>query len=485
MVLNKRYGMNWQTVIGLEVHAQLKTNSKLFSSAATAYGAPPNSQTNFIDAGFPGILPVLNQQAVHMAIQFGLAINAVINNNSFFERKNYFYPDLPKGYQISQFQRPIVGEGYLDIETEENHTKKVTIVRAHLEEDAGKLLHETQANYTGVDLNRAGTPLLEIVTAPCLYSAKEAVSYLKTLHQLLRFLNICDGNMQEGSFRCDVNLSLRRLGEEKLGVRTELKNLNSFRFIEKAIYYEEQRHQDLLEAGQSLIQETRLYCPDTNRTQVMRNKENENDYRYFTDPDLLPIEITANDLKHIKENMPLLPAEIKRWLEEEDKLSSVDTEFLLTSPALVALYNDLKTQSHAPAKIIVNWLKGPYIAALNEQNLTFEHQLIATDLLASLLDRLADNVIPTSIAKTIFAALLKKPQPIDALIAASGYEQTTDNTALEKIIRSIIDNHPEQAADYRAGKEKLLSFFVGQVMKQTKGQFDPARVNALVQECLK
>lgn len=295
--------MAWDTVIGLEVHVQLRTKSKLFSGAATAFGAAANTQTCFIDAGLPGVLPVLNQQAVQMAIQFGLAINATINNYSYFERKNYFYPDLPKGYQISQFQRPIVANGYLNIELE-GYEKRVEIVRAHLEEDAGKSLHEAHAQYTGIDLNRAGTALLEIVTAPCLTSAEEAVSYLKALHLLVRFLGICDGNMQEGSFRCDVNISLKPRGSEKLGTRSEIKNLNSFRFIEKAIRYEQARHQDLLESGQAIYQETRLYCPNSNTTQVMRSKENENDYRYFPDPDLLPIQILAQDLAEIKQAMP-------------------------------------------------------------------------------------------------------------------------------------------------------------------------------------
>lgn len=476
--------MSWQTVIGLEVHAQLKTNSKLFSGSATTYGASPNSQTSFIDAGLPGVLPVLNQKAVYMAIQFGLAIGAEINNFSFFERKNYFYPDLPKGYQISQFQHPIVSNGHLEIVGDDDTLKKVMIVRAHLEEDAGKLLHDTHTKYTGIDLNRAGTPLLEIVTAPCLFSAKEAIHYLKNLHQLLRFLDICDGNMQEGSFRCDVNLSLRPRGQKELGVRTELKNLNSFRFIEKAIQYEEQRHQDCLETGQQIIQETRLYSPEANRTEVLRTKENENDYRYFPDPDLLPIEISETDLNQIKATLPELPTRIKQRLYQEG-LSGEDIEFLLATPATLQLYDDLHKESHAPAKLIINWLKGPYAATLKEKNRSFDEPLISLSLLGCLLDRLADDVIPSHIAKTIFHQLLKEPKPIDELIKASGYEQQRDSSVLEKLVRELIAAHPQQAADYRAGKEKLLTFFVGQIMKQTKGQFNPNEVNALVKACLK
>lgn len=470
--------MTWQTVIGLEVHAQLKTRSKLFSSSSTVYGASANSQTSFIDAGLPGVLPVLNQEAVRMAIQFGLAIDAEINNNSFFERKNYFYPDLPKGYQISQFQRPIVGSGYLDIDS----NRKIHIVRAHLEEDAGKSLHDAHPNYTGIDLNRAGNPLLEIVTAPCLFSASEAINYLKTLHQLLQFLGICDGNMQEGSFRCDVNLSLKPKGSEQLGTRTELKNLNSFRFIEKAIYYEQERHQDILEAGHQVVQETRLYCPDTNTTQVLRSKENENDYRYFPDPDLLPIHITAEDIATIKANMSASPRDVRKRLEDEDRLSTENIDFLLNSRATFLFYEDVKRQTKAKPKAVVNWLKGIYTAALNSQHLSFDHPPVSAKALACLLDRLNDNVIPNNLAKDIFTKLLEGSQSVDELIASSGYQAQNDTKALEDMIRTIIKNHPQQAADYRAGKEKLLAFFVGQVMKQTKGQVDPGQINMLVRK---
>ena len=471
--------MIWETVIGLEVHAQLKTKSKLFSGAATAYGAHPNSQTSYIDAGLPGVLPVLNQQAVHMAIKFGLAIHAEINDLSYFERKNYFYPDLPKGYQISQFQRPIVGNGYLEIEG----GRQIHIVRAHLEEDAGKSLHETHSSHTGIDLNRAGTPLLEIVTAPCLSSASEVIHYLKTLHQLLRFLDICDGNMQEGSFRCDVNLSLKPKGQVPLGIRTELKNLNSFRYIEKAIYHEQQRHQEILEGGGTISQETRFYCPNTDSTDVLRSKENENDYRYFPDPDLLPIKISEKDKLAIQSIMPPLPAVIKQRLQQTDGLNDDLIEFLLSTPATFKFYDEVKQVSLANPNLIVNWLKGAYTAALNERGLTFEKPPIAAKDLADLLNQLNDKRISTQAAKVIFAALLTGNQSVNDLINASNNQQE-DTQLIETIISSTIEKHPEQAADYRAGKEKLLSFFVGQVMKQMKGQADPAEINRLLRKFL-
>ena len=475
--------MNWETVIGLEVHAQLKTNSKLFSNSPTLFGASPNSQTNFIDAGLPGVLPVLNQKAVHMAVQFGLSIGASIQDLSYFERKNYFYPDLPKGYQISQLQRPIVSNGHLDINIG-NQTKRVTIERAHLEEDAGKSLHEAHRTYTGIDLNRAGMPLLEIVTTPCLFSAEEAINYLRALRQLVQFLGICDGNMQEGSFRCDVNLSLRPEGSTTLGTRTELKNLNSFRFIEKAIAVEQNRHQDLLETGHTIIQETRLYNPDTNTTHAMRSKENENDYRYFPDPDLLPIKITTDDLAQIKATLPLLPEAIKHRLISEDLLSEEDVDFLLSSPAVFQYYDAVKSISHATTKIIVNWLKGAYQAALNEQGRDFDNPPITADIFACLLDRLTDQTISAKFAKQIFAKLMTGAHDIDAMIAAEGHEHISDNALIENIIKTAIEENPQQVSDYRAGKEKLLAFFVGIVMKQTKGAADPAQVNALLRKYL-
>lgn len=472
--------MTFETVIGIEVHAQLKTCSKLFSSAATAYGAPANTQASFIDAGLPGVLPVLNQEAVRLAIQFGLSIGAVINDLSYFERKNYFYADLPKGYQISQFQRPIIGPGHLDILKDDGTIKKIDIQRAHLEEDAGKSLHDIHPTHTGIDLNRAGTPLLEIVTTPCIFSASEAISYLKTLHQLLRFLDICDGNMQEGSFRCDINLSLRPMGETQLGTRTELKNLNSFRFIEKAIHHEQCRHQDLLESGQKITQETRLYCPKTNSTQVLRNKENENDYRYFPDPDLLPIKITESFIADVLANCPERPSEIRQRLLDVDHLSMDDVDFLLTSRATIQYYDEVKGLSRAPVKTIANWLKGSYSALLNEKGLSLAHPPVSAKDLAHLLDHLANKTINTQLSKVIFAQLASGSQSIEALISHSISTLQNDDHVLEDIICKLLEQHPQQVEDYRAGKEKLLAFFVGQVMKQTKGQLDASKINALI-----
>ncbi|QMT60091.1 Asp-tRNA(Asn)/Glu-tRNA(Gln) amidotransferase subunit GatB [Legionella sp. PC997] len=476
--------MEWDTVIGLEVHAQLKTKSKLFSGASTAFGSDPNSQTCFIDAGFPGVLPVLNQEAVLMAIQFGLAIQADINDQSVFERKNYFYPDLPKGYQISQFQKPIVSNGKLTITLNDDSEKEILIVRAHLEEDAGKSLHGIHSGFSGIDLNRAGTPLLEIVTAPCLFSSHEAVSYLKKLHQLVQFLGICDGNMQEGSFRCDVNLSLKPKGSSVLGTRTELKNLNSFRFIEKAIAYEQARHQDILESGQQIVQETRLYNPDTHTTQPMRSKENENDYRYFPDPDLLPIQITRFLIAEVKNKLPDLPDKIHAELKNIPSLNEGDIHFILSSPATYQFFKSIKAQCRASEKMIINWLKGQYAAALNEEGLTFETPRVSAELMAHLLNKLHDSVISLNNARSIFALLWTGEKDIEAIIAREGYGQVDDTALWEDMIIQLIQQYPEQTADYRAGKEKLLAFFVGQIMKQTKGQANPEQINSLLKKHL-
>ncbi|TAL64174.1 MAG: Asp-tRNA(Asn)/Glu-tRNA(Gln) amidotransferase subunit GatB [Legionella sp.] len=476
--------MEWDTVIGLEVHAQLSTQSKLFSGAATAFGAAPNSQTCFIDAGLPGVLPVLNQQAVVMAIQFGLAIQGDINDLSLFERKNYFYPDLPKGYQISQYQKPIVGKGQLSVRLEDGSEKIVYIDRAHLEEDAGKSLHEMHNDYSGIDLNRAGTPLLEIVTAPCMYSAAEAISYLKALHQLVRFLGICDGNMQEGSFRCDVNLSLKPKGSTTLGTRTELKNLNSFRFIEKAIAYEQARHQDLLESGQKVIQQTRLYNPDTNSTHAMRDKENENDYRYFPDPDLLPVQVTRYQIAEIKRTLPALPEQVRAHLQQVPGLNEEDIAFILSSPAAYQFYQTIKSLSQAGDKLIINWIKGSYTAALNEQGLSFDKSPISAQTMAKFLDKLHNNSLSSHNAKSVFNFLWAGEEDIDAIIAREGYQQVNDSAALEQIVKDLIQQYPDQAAEYKAGKEKLLAFFVGQIMKQTKGQANPEMIATILKKQL-
>ncbi|MDR3441444.1 MAG: Asp-tRNA(Asn)/Glu-tRNA(Gln) amidotransferase subunit GatB [Legionella sp.] len=476
--------MEWDTVIGLEVHAQLKTKSKLFSGASTAFGSAPNSQTCFIDAGFPGVLPVLNKEAITMAIQFGLAVRADINDQSVFERKNYFYPDLPKGYQISQFQRPIVSHGSLAITLDDGNEKNVLIERAHLEEDAGKSLHGVIQGFSGIDLNRAGTPLLEIVTTPCLHSSQEAIKYLKSLHQLVQFLGICDGNMQEGSFRCDVNLSLKPKGSKVLGTRTELKNLNSFRYIEKAIAFEQARQQDLLESGQPVIQQTRLYNPDTNSTHAMRDKENENDYRYFPDPDLLPIQITRFEIAEIKSNLPDLPKAIYTQLKKIDSLNEDDIHFLLSAPAIYHFYKEIKVLTRAPEKMIINWLKGQYAAAVNEHHSSFETPKVSAKLMAALLDKVQDELISLNNARTLFSLLWAGEEDIEAIIERESFQKVDDTAALEELISKLIQQYPEQTADYRAGKEKLLAFFVGQIMKQTKGQADPERINALLKKHL-
>ncbi|WP_131781560.1 Asp-tRNA(Asn)/Glu-tRNA(Gln) amidotransferase subunit GatB [Legionella gresilensis] len=477
--------MAWDTVIGLEVHIQLKTKSKLFSGSPTKFGSPPNSQASFIDAGLPGILPVLNKQAVRMAIQFGLAINAKINPLSYFERKNYFYPDLPKGYQISQFQQPLLSNGHLTIELNSNYYKKIDIVRAHLEEDAGKLMHEMQPNHTGIDLNRAGIPLLEIVTAPCISSADEAICYLKTLHQLVRFLDICDGNMQEGSFRCDVNISLKPTGSSKLGTRTELKNLNSFRFIEKAIAFEQLRQRELLESGQAVQQVTRSFCPITETTQVLRSKENELDYRYFPDPDLLPIVINTSNIEEIQNHLLPLPEEIKKSLIAEGIFSTDDLGFLLSDPTIFKFFSSVRDQGKVDNKLIVNWLKTTYTAALNEINATYENPPVSAQTLADLLKLVDTKTISHAIAKQIFSKLLSGEKNIEQIIKQEGYLQITAGDTLISLIKELVAKYPLQAQEYRAGKEKLLAFFVGQVMKQTKGKVNPTEVNALLKDYLK
>lgn len=477
--------MEWDIVLGLEVHAQLKTKSKLFSGASTAFGATPNTQTCYIDAGFPGVLPVLNQEAVLMAIRLGLALNADINDNSVFERKNYFYPDLPKGYQISQFQKPIVSNGTINITLDDGTVKAVAINRAHLEEDAGKSLHELHSAFSGIDLNRAGTPLLEIVTEPCLYSSQEVIHYLKTLHQLVRFLGICDGNMQEGSFRCDVNLSLKPQGSEILGTRTELKNLNSFRFIEKAIAFEQARHQDILESGGTIIQETRLYDPDTNSTHSMRDKENENDYRYFPDPDLLPVAVTRMLIAEVKQSMPLLPEQIKKQLLTVPELNDEDIYFILSSPAVYAFYQGVKINCLCSDKMIINWLKGHYAAALNEQNLSFDAPPVSAENMAILLNKLHEKHLSAHSAKQIFSCLWQGEQDIELVIQRDGHNQIQSSEALEALVIQMIAQYPNQAAEYKAGKEKLLGFFVGQIMKQTKGKADPDEINRLIKAHLK
>lgn len=476
--------MEWELVIGLEVHAQLRTRSKLFSAASTTFGVPPNTQTSYIDAGLPGTLPVLNHDALVMAVRFGLATDSIIHHESVFERKNYFYPDLPKGYQISQFQHPILTQGKLNISRPDGTTKTIDIMRAHLEEDAGKSIHSVSYGQTGIDLNRAGTPLLEIVTTPCMRTSEEAIAYLKTLHQLVRFLGICDGNMQEGSFRCDVNLSVRPKGSESLGVRTEIKNMNSFRFIDKAIAYEFARHVEHLQQGIPLIQETRLYHPESDRTYVMRDKEDVNDYRYFPDPDLLPVVISKAFIDEVRNQMPELPTAIAETLSRIPELSPDDIQFLMSDPVLYQYYRQVKTQCHADDKPIVNWIKGPLSAVLNDLSLSFDQAPVAPELLAQLINKIHDKSLSNHHARTVFQCLCSGERDIDAIMSREGFDAVFSEDALKSMIQSILETHPSQVEEYRSGKDKLFGFFLGQLMKASKGQANPEAAQALLKEAL-
>lgn len=476
--------MEWEVVIGVEVHAQLATHSKIFSGAATAYGAAPNTQACAIDLGLPGTLPVLNKGAVEMAIRFGLAIDAHINERSVFERKNYFYPDLPKGYQISQFQTPIVGKGFLDVTLDDGSVKRIGITRAHLEEDAGKSLHGDFDGMSGIDLNRAGVPLLEIVSEPDLRSAKETVSYLKTLHALVTYLGICDGNMQEGSFRCDANVSVRPKGSEIFGTRVEIKNVNSFRFVEKAINYEVERQINLIESGGKVVQETRLYNSDINETRSMRSKEEANDYRYFPDPDLLPLVVTQEMISALRQQLPELPQQKRQRFVAQYGLSDYDANVLVASRELANYFEKVVALAAVPAKLAANWIMGDLAAALNKANLDITQSPVSADALSNLLQRIADNTISGKIAKTVFEAMWAGEGTADDLITQRGLKQVTDTGAIEKVIDEILAAHPEQLADYRSGKDKLFGFFVGQVMKATKGQANPQQLNELLKQKL-
>ena len=478
--------MEWEVVIGLEIHAQLATKSKIFSGAATAYGAEPNTQACAVDLGLPGVLPVLNQQAVRMAVKFGLAINAEVAQRSVFARKNYFYPDLPKGYQISQFELPVVGKGHIDIELEDGTQRRIGITRAHLEEDAGKSLHEDFHGQTGIDLNRAGTPLLEIVSEPDMRSAKEAVAYMKKIHSLVRYLEICDGNMQEGSFRCDANVSIRPKGQEKFGTRTELKNINSFRNVERAINIEIERQIDMLESGGEVIQETRLYDADNNETRSMRSKEEANDYRYFPDPDLLPLVIDAELINAIRETLPELPNQKRDRFINELGLSVYDASLLTSSRELADYYEAvLAATGNKDPKQCANWVSVELSGALNRAGLEITQSPVSAQQLASVLLRISDNTISGKIAKTVFEALWNgEGEDADAIIEAKGLKQVTDSGAIEAMVDEVIANHPEQFQQFREGKEQLLGFFVGQVMKASKGKANPAQVNQLLKQKL-
>lgn len=474
----------WELVIGLEVHAQLATQSKIFSGASTEFGAAPNTQACAVDLGMPGVLPVLNQEAVLMAIKFALGANAQVAARSVFARKNYFYPDLPKGYQISQYELPIVSGGYLDIEMEDGTSKRIHITRAHLEEDAGKSLHEDFHGKTGIDLNRAGTPLLEIVSEPELRSAKEAVAYLKTLHSLVRYLEICDGNMQEGSFRCDANVSVRRHGTTKFGTRTELKNINSFRFVERAINYEFERQVNLIESGGTVIQETRLYDPNKNETRSMRTKEEANDYRYFPDPDLLPVSVTADMIATVKEGLPELPSQKRERFIKDYQLSAYDASILVSSRDMAAYYEEVVNASGGQAKLAANWITSELLGSLNKANLDIDASPISSMQLGKLIARIADETISGKIAKTIFEALWQQEGEVDAIIDQRGLRQVTDLGAITTLIDEILAANPQQLADYRNGKDKLFGFFVGQAMKKSGGKINPKQLNELLKKKL-
>jgi aspartyl-tRNA(Asn)/glutamyl-tRNA(Gln) amidotransferase subunit B len=474
----------WETVIGLEIHAQLATKTKIFSGSATAYGAPPNAQANLVDLGYPGVLPVLNGEAVRFAVKFGLAIGAKVSRTSVFARKNYFYPDLPKGYQISQYELPIVAQGSLEVVLDDGSKKVVGITRAHLEEDAGKSLHEGLPGVTGIDLNRAGTPLIEIVSEPDMRSAKEAVAYMKKVHTLVRYLEICDGNMQEGSFRCDANVSVRKKGAEKFGTRAEIKNLNSFRFVEKAINYEVERQIEIIESGGKVKQETRLYDPDKGETRSMRSKEEANDYRYFPDPDLLPVVLDDALIEGIRSTLPELPDQKAARFAAAYGLSPYDAGVLTASREQAAFYEEVAREVSADPKLAANWVMGELAAALNKDGLEIGASRISSTALAKLLKRILDNTISGKIAKEVFEGMWATGKDADAIIEEKGLRQITDTTAIEKAIEEVMAKNPGQLTDYRGGKDKLFGFFVGQVMKATGGKANPAQLNELLKKKL-
>jgi aspartyl-tRNA(Asn)/glutamyl-tRNA(Gln) amidotransferase subunit B len=476
--------MQWEVVIGLEIHAQLATKSKIFSGASTAYGAAPNTQACAVDLGLPGVLPVLNAEAVRMAVKFGLATGCEIGRRSIFARKNYFYPDLPKGYQISQYELPIVARGQLDIELEDGSTKTIGITRAHLEEDAGKSLHEDFAGYTGIDLNRAGTPLLEIVSEPDMRSAKEAVAYMKKIHALVQYLEICDGNMQEGSFRCDANVSVRPKGQHEFGTRTELKNLNSFRFIERAINFEVERQIDVIEGGGSIVQETRLYDPDKHETRSMRSKEEAFDYRYFPDPDLLPVIVEESFIDAVKNTLPELPDAKRQRFEQSYGVKGEEAGILTASRELADYFEAVVQAANGEAKLAANWVISELLGALNRDGKELNSSPVSAEMLGGLIKRITDNTISGKIAKQVFAAMWEGEGDADAIIAAKGLKQVTDTGFIEKIVDDVLANNPTQVEEYKAGKEKMLAYLVGQIMKASQGKANPGQVNQLLKQKL-
>jgi aspartyl-tRNA(Asn)/glutamyl-tRNA(Gln) amidotransferase subunit B len=476
--------MDWEIVIGLEIHAQLATASKIFSGAATRYGAAPNSQASLVDLGYPGVLPVLNGEAVRMAVKFGLATGCEISRRSIFARKNYFYPDLPKGYQISQYELPVVHGGRVEIVLDDGTPRTIGLTRAHLEEDAGKSLHEDFAGMSGIDLNRAGTPLLEIVSQPDLRSAAEAGAYMRKIHALVRYLEICDGNMQEGSFRCDANVSVRHKGEAKLGTRTELKNLNSFRFVEKAIEVEAARQIDLIEGGGKVVQETRLYDPDRNETRPMRSKEEANDYRYFPDPDLLPIVIDDATIAAVRATLPELPDAKRDRFIAQYGLSPYDAGVLTAQRALADYFETVAKSTKAAPKIAANWVQGDLTAALHRDNLEIGASRVPAAALAALLDKIADGTISGKIAKEVFEGLWSGEGSVGEIIEKRGLVQISDSASIGALVDEVIAANPAQVEQFRAGKQQVLGFLVGQVMKASKGKANPQQVNEALRKKL-
>ena len=474
----------WETVIGLEIHVQLSTNSKLFSGASTNFGALPNTQACNVDLAMPGVLPVLNEEVLKMAVKLGIALNARINSPTSFARKNYFYPDSPKGYQISQMDSPIVEGGYLDIELEDGSIKRIGVTRAHLEEDAGKSLHEDFEGQSGIDLNRAGTPLIEIVSEPEISSASEAVAYLKSIHSIIRYLNISDGNMAEGSMRCDANVSVRKRGEGELGTRTETKNVNSFRFVEKAINYEVNRQINVLESGGRITQETRLYDSQANTTRPMRSKEFANDYRYFPEPDLLPVILEKGFIDSIKKEMPELPEEKKNRFTQDYKLSEYDSGLLSADKDLADFFEESVKISDS-SKLTANWIMGEFLAELNKDNLPISDSKVSAKQLGTLISRIEDSTISGKIAKDVFEKMWESSKGPDQIIAEQGLEQVTDDKEIESMIDEVIKNNPEQLKQYQSGKDRLFGFFVGQVMQASRGKANPKQVNEILKSKLK
>ena len=473
---------NWEPIIGLEVHVQLNTNSKLFSGAPNKFGGAANSQASLIDLGYPGTLPVVNEEAIEMALKLGIALDGDIPEQTVFARKNYFYPDLPKGYQISQMDKPIVENGYLDIETEVGN-KRIGVTRAHLEEDAGKSLHDDFEGQSGIDLNRAGTPLLEIVSEPEINTPQEAVAYLKSIHSIIRYLEISDGNMAEGSMRCDANVSVRKKGDTKLGTRTETKNVNSFRFVEKAIQYEIDRQINELESGNQITQETRLYDSQANTTRPMRSKEFANDYRYFPEPDLLPINLEKEFIEEVMATMPEMPTQKKIRFVSEFNLSEYDADLLAADKDLANFFEAVVKVSNSP-KLSANWIMGDLSAELNKENLSINESKISSNQLGQLILRIEDGTISGKIAKEIFEKLWSSDNEVDEIIQSEGLEQVTDDKEIESIIDGVINNNPEQLEQYRSGKDRLFGFFVGQVMKASQGKANPKQVNDILRKKL-